>query len=121
MTESGALLNSQEIKDTLTGKMISYEPPGSADARVHEEFHEGGGWRGIRYSRGPIPFSGEWFARDNKLCVTSARTISGSVIEGAPFCREVRMTDGGTRIIIAHIAWSDPEPMVAEIRSIGGR
>lgn len=121
VVESSASLSSREINELLTGKMITYSPPGWADAGVHEEFHEGGEWRGIRYSRGPVPFSGQWFTKENKLCVTSPRTISSSVSEGAPFCREVRLAKGGRQILIAHIAWRDQEMMVAEVQSLQTR
>lgn len=63
-------LNGSEIEKALTGNLVSYSPAGWADAGVHEEFHEGGVWKGVYYSRGPIGFTGHWAIRNAELCVS---------------------------------------------------
>lgn len=87
-------LSSVEIRSALAGNLARYSPPGWADAGAHEEYHDGR-WSGVRYSRGPIPFSGRWHVDDSRLCVTAERGyVAGRLREGA-LCRAV-WRDGRT-------------------------
>ena len=90
------LLDPSEIRITLTGKLVSYSPPGWADAGLHEEFHEAGVWKGVYYSRGPIGFSGRWEVQKNQLCVLPDRgTIVAAWFAGQR-CRNVwRIEESG--------------------------
>lgn len=69
-SEQKVALSGMEITKAFTGFSISYSPSGSADAGVHEEYHEGGIWRGFYYSRGPVPFAGRWRVSKGQLCVS---------------------------------------------------
>jgi hypothetical protein len=82
-------LDGEEIRAALTGNLVSYSKPGWADTGVHEEFHDGGRWRGIRYSRGPIPFSGRWHIENSQLCVTAETGVVAGILRDGPLCRAV--------------------------------
>ena len=85
----GKQLRAAEIRQTLSGKLVSYSPPGWADVGVHEEFRDDGTWGGIHYGRGPDPFSGRWTVKNDKLCVTAE---SGSIAQKwhpSEYCRKV--------------------------------
>ena len=84
LADEARRLSGGEVRRALTGKLIAYSPPGWADAGVHEEFHPDGSWRGLGYSRGPVPFSGGWSIRGDQLCVRPApRSMVAAWFEGS--------------------------------------
>jgi len=87
--EASSPLKSDEIRKVLVGKLITYEPPGSADMGIHEEFHPDGIWRGILYGRGPIPFSGKWSIEADQICVAADRRTAAERWHPGKFCRNV--------------------------------
>jgi hypothetical protein len=77
------------IRRALVGKVIAYAPPGWADAGIREEFRKDRSWKGIYFSRGPVPFSGRWIVAGNRLCVTpDPGTVVARWFEGRR-CRRV--------------------------------
>lgn len=80
-------LGDADIRTALAGNLISYSPPGWFDAGAHEEFHRDGTWRGIRYSRGPIGFSGVWAIKDDQLCVSQIQGLWEKIGGPAELCR----------------------------------
>jgi hypothetical protein len=101
------LLGSAEIKQSLTGKLISYSPPGWADAGAHEEFHKDGSWGGLRYSRGPDKFSGRWSVEANQLCVVADKGSSVEKQHPGKYCRQVWKNTSTGQLLIAHISGFD--------------
>ena len=93
------LLGSAEIRQSFTGKYIFYSPPGWADAGVHEEFHQDGKWRGIRYSRGPVEFSGRWSVEANKLCVLPDRASPAG-----KHCRQIWKNKHTGQLLLDHLS-----------------
>ena len=87
--EASSPLKSDEIRKVLVGKLITYEPPGSADMGIHEEFHPDGIWRGILYGRGPIPLSGKWSIEADQICVAADRGTAAERWHRGKFCRKV--------------------------------
>ena len=108
-------LNSGDIRIALVGKLVAYAPAGWADAGIHEEFHEGGQWKGIYYSRGPIPFSGRWAIQNNQLCVVPDRDAVVAAWFDGRRCRNVWRVGETGRLLIKHLnpsfAKSGPLPM----------
>lgn len=95
-------LNGHEIRTALTGNFISYYPAGMADAGIHEEFHEGGFWRGKYYSRGPMGFTGHWMTRNGQLCVSPDKgTIVARWFSG-DHCRAVWRDKAG-QLFLEHL------------------
>lgn len=68
-------LNGDEIRVALLGKMVSYEPPRTADAGANEVYLADGTWRGMRFSRAVLDFSGRWQIVDDRLCTTAERGL----------------------------------------------
>jgi hypothetical protein len=101
------LLGSAEIRHSLVGKLIAYSPPGWADAGVSEEFHEDGKWRGIRYSRGPVDFSGRWSVEANQLCVVADKGSSAEKWHAGKYCRQVWKNKRTGRLLLAHLTGAD--------------
>jgi hypothetical protein len=95
-------LSTNEISSELRGKLVSYSPPGSADAGVHEEYHSNGRWEGVRYGRGPFPFAGRWKVQKNQLCVRSESGLSGSQWERGWVCRNVWKSSSG-KLLMPHL------------------
>jgi hypothetical protein len=118
-TDSTALhpLSADEIRAALAGRLATYSPPGSADAGAHEEFHTGGRWAGIRYGRGPSPFSGQWAIRGDQLCVHAEHGLQGARWGPRWFCRVVWRDARSGRILIDHVA-SEFGPLVLSIRPL---
>lgn len=96
-------LRQAEIRKALTGKLVSYSPPGWADAGVHEEYHSNGTWRGIRYGRGPIPFSGRWSIRNDQLCVQADKETIAVRFPSGQRCRHVWRDEATGRLWINHL------------------
>lgn len=110
-------LKSAEIRVALTGKLVSYSPSGWADADVHEEYHQGGRWRGIQYSRGPLPFAGRWEVQGDELCVKGERDPPRLAPIGR-ICRSVWRDDRTGQIWIAHVTNRDRGLLVLSICSL---
>jgi hypothetical protein len=113
-------LSAPEIQTALIDKMITYSPPGWADAGMSEVFHLGGTWTGIYYSRGPIDFSGRWIIEDNEICVTpDAEAIVSKWFSGSR-CRTVWRGTNGKGLLIEHLSprQSPSGPLVVSIRDL---
>ncbi|MGY4397350.1 hypothetical protein ACVWZA_002544 [Sphingomonas sp. UYAg733] len=118
-------LSSPEIRTALTDKMISYSPPGWADAGISEVFYSDGKWIGTYYSRGPIEFSGRWIIESNEICVTpDAKAIVSKWFSGSR-CRTVWRGGNDNGLSIEHL---DPRqapsgPLAVSIKdlAIGSR
>lgn len=95
-------LGSDEIRLALLGNLVSYTPPGAADAGAHEEFHEDGRWSGLRYSRGPIRFSGRWHVEDGQLCVAAESGLVAGRLRDGPLCRAVWRDSRGGGLLMEH-------------------
>ena len=103
-------LNSREVASALAGKLASYSPPGWADAGVHEEYHIGGMWRGIRYGRGPVSFSGRWKIENGQLCVRAESGLAGAPWERGWVCRKVWRDHVSGKLLMAHMSFGiDPK------------
>lgn len=96
-------LSPAEIRETLTGKLVSYSPPGLADADVHEEYHRNGLWRGISYGRGPSPFSGRWSVQGNQLCVQADHGVIIRRLEAGKRCRQIWRDKATGRLWMDHL------------------
>jgi hypothetical protein len=115
-SEQRTPLNDTDIGEALTGNLVSYSPPGWADAGIHEEFHEGGVWRGIYYSRGPRPFTGHWAIRNAQLCVSPDK---GAIVAQwfiGDRCRTVWRDRRTGRLFLEHL---DPRPYGLEALPLG--
>jgi hypothetical protein len=96
-------LGSAEIRHSLVGKLIAYSPPGWADAGVSEEFHEGGKWRGLYLSRGPVDFSGRWSVEANQLCVVADRGSFAEKWHAGKYCRQVWKNKRTGQLLLTHL------------------
>ena len=96
-------LSPAEIREALTGKLVSYSPAGLADAGVHEEYHRNGLWRGKIYGRGPSPFSGQWSIRGNQLCVQADQGAIIRRLAAGKRCRQVWRDKATGRLWINHL------------------
>lgn len=118
--ERSRSLSSPEIRTALTDKIISYSPPGWADADISEVFYSDGKWIGTYYSRGPIGFSGRWIIEGNAICVTpDANAIVSKWFSGSR-CRTVWRGGNDKGLSIEHL---DPRqapsgPLVVSIRDL---
>jgi hypothetical protein len=114
-------LSAPEIRTALTDKIISYSPPGWADAGISEVFHSDGTWTGIYYSRGPIGFSGRWIIENNEICVTPEPTAIVSKWFPGSRCRTVWRGSDNKGLSIEHL---DPTrdypsgPLIVSIRNL---
>ena len=95
-------LTSDEITSALRGRIVSYSPPGWSDAGVQEEYDEDGGWTGMRFGRGPFPFSGSWTIRKDQLCVRAEKGLTGDKWQHGWVCRKVWMDSSG-KLLMAHM------------------
>jgi len=95
-------LTSSEIDAALRGKLVSYSPPGFADAGIHEEYHADWRWAGTRYGRGPFPFAGQWKVHKNQLCVQSKSGLSRILPERGWWCRKVWKDTSG-KLLMSHL------------------
>lgn len=82
-------LDDAAIRAALVGNLITYSPPGWYDAGAHEEFPTDGTWRGIRYSFGPIDFSGLWEIKGGQLCVSDIHGLWETMGAPAELCRSL--------------------------------
>lgn len=82
-------LTSNDVKKVLVGKLINYDPPGTADMRIHEEFHPDGRWRVMLYGRGPIPSSGKWSINGDQICIEADSATEAARWHSARYCRAV--------------------------------
>jgi hypothetical protein len=117
-------LGGGDIRIALFGKLIAYEPAGSADAGIHEEFRKGGLWQGIYYSRGPVRFSGRWMVQGDQLCVLPDRRAIVALWFDGRRCRSVWRAGKTGRLLIEHLsprfASLGPLPVVIrELHAIG--
>ena len=96
-------LRGVEIAKTLTGNLVSYSPAGWADAGIHEEFHEGGIWRGIYYSRGPVEFTGHWRVRNALLCVSPDKGTIVALWFAGERCRTVGHDKKTGELFLEHL------------------
>jgi hypothetical protein len=97
-------LDASEIRAALTGNLVHYSPPGWADAGAHEEFHPDGKWGGMRYGRGPMPFSGQWDVRDDQLCVHARQGLWEKLERPEWFCRTLWRDTRSGALRMDHIA-----------------
>jgi hypothetical protein len=123
--ERSRSLSAPEIRTALIDKMITYSPPGWADAGISEVFHSDGTWTGIYHSRGPIGFAGRWIIEDNEICVTpDAKAIVSKWFSGSR-CRTVWRGANDKGLSIEHLdpRQSPLDPLVVSIRdlAISGR
>jgi hypothetical protein len=97
-------LDGRQIRAALTGRTVSYSPPGWADAGASETFYPDGRWAGLRLSRGPLEFAGRWWARAHALCVvaTSGLILKGGT--GAPYCRAVWRNPRTGDLMMDHVS-----------------
>lgn len=96
-------LNAAKIRKALIGKSVSYSPPGSADAGLHEEYHSDGTWRGALYGAAIIGFTGRWIIKDGELCVTAdPRTIAEHWHAGQ-YCRQVWRDRGSSQLRMIYL------------------
>ncbi len=100
---------------------FSYEPPGTADAGAHEEYHENGSWSGMRYSRGPIPFSGRWHVEDDRLCVTAESGLVAGRLSDGPVCRAVWRDGRSGDLLMEHAMAQGRGLLVLSIRPLPRR
>jgi hypothetical protein len=112
-------LDEAEIRAVFAGKSISYEKPGTADAGVHEEFHEDGSWRGIRYSRGPISFSGRWYLDRSRLCVVVKSGYVAGALRHGPLCRSIWRDELSGEFTMEDAMTQGEAPLVLSLRSLG--
>lgn len=110
-------LTAGEIGAALRGKLVSYEPPGSADMGVHEEYHPDGRWAGIRYGRGPMPFSGRWQVRNGQLCVRAGQGLTGEPWKRGWVCRKVWRDARSRRLHMKHMTL-DTGPLELTVRPL---
>jgi hypothetical protein len=118
--ERSRSLSAPEIQTALIDKIITYSPPGRADAGISEVFHSDGTWTGIYYSRGPIGFSGRWIIEDNEICVTpDAKAIVSKWFLGSR-CRTVWRGTDDKGLSIEHLdpRQSPSDPLVISIRDL---
>ena len=123
--ERSQSLSAPEIQTALIDKVISYSPPGWADAGISEVFHSDGTWTGIYFSRGPIFFSGRWIIQRNEICVTpDAKAFVSKWFLGSR-CRTVWRGADDKGLSIKHLDPRQPPtgPLVVSIRdlAISGR
>ena len=104
-----------EIDAALRGRLVAYAPSNSADAGAHEEFHADGRWRGVRYSRGPIPFSGRWQIGEDRLCVAAESGYLAGPLRRGPRCREV-WRDGRSGELLMEHAMDEPGQGLMRLR-----
>ena len=113
-------LSSREIASAYRGNLVAYSPPNAFDAGVHEEFHEDGLWRGLRYSRGPVPFAGRWKVEKDQLCVRSEQGLRGATWERGWVCRKVWKDTSG-KLFMPHLTPGTRlklEPMELSVRKL---
>lgn len=114
-------LGSDEISAALLGRLVAYSPPGMADAGTHEEFHEDGRWSGIRYSRGPIPFSGRWHVEDGRLCVAAEQGYVAGQLKDGPLCRALWRDPKSGELLMEHAMYQGGGLLRLSTRAISPR
>lgn len=82
-------LRTDDLRETLVGKHVSYNPPRSFDMAISEEFLPDGRWGGIKYGRGPLPFSGRWSIRRSRICVVAEPKTRFARYHRGRYCRVV--------------------------------
>ena len=114
-------LGSDEIRAALLGRLVAYDPPGTADAGAHEEYHEDGRWSGLRYSRGPIPFSGRWHVEDDRLCVAAEQGRVAGQLRNGPLCRALWRDPKSGDLLMEHAMYQGQGLLRLSTRALADR
>ena len=111
-------LSPAEIRTALSGKRVSYAPPGSADAGVEEEYHSDGRWGGTVFGRGPIPFSGHWKVENGLVCVQAEEGRVGRL--GADWICRALWRDGASGSLLMDHLTAPSDPQRLSVRALAG-
>lgn len=103
-------LNDNEIHSAIVGKTISPDLSISQSSLdFSETFHRDGRWISVRKMRGPVQIEGQWFVKNDKICViirddrAMCRKIWKSTSSGYLYTSDLNSSSKSKKIIQINI------------------